>query len=80
MGLGLSFPIARPPVSYVLPEKFSTLGELRNTEDAGDDEEQGESIYDAVDYEEVMKKYPKLTKEDIKDYQIEFKLLDLNQF
>ena len=26
-----------------------------------------------------MKKYPRLTKEDIKDYQIEFKLLDLNQ-
>ncbi|GAV03510.1 hypothetical protein RvY_13919 [Ramazzottius varieornatus] len=79
-------------------------GELRNTEDAAEDEEQGESIYDgvheahlsehheerdrinicvrkyiAVDYEEIMKKYPRLTKEDIKDYQIEFKLLDLNQ-
>ncbi|XP_055341281.1 uncharacterized protein LOC129590205 isoform X4 [Paramacrobiotus metropolitanus] len=104
MGLGLSFPISRQPVSYVLPEKFNTLGELRNTEDAAEDEEQGESIYDgvheahlsehheerdrinicvrkyiAVDYEEIMKKYPKLTREDIKDYQIEFKLLDLNQ-
>lgn len=67
MGQGLSFPVARPPVSYVLKEKYSTLGkkllavfissfsfvvtnvpagELKNTEDAGDDEEQGESIYD----------------------------------
>ncbi|XP_055341279.1 uncharacterized protein LOC129590205 isoform X2 [Paramacrobiotus metropolitanus] len=87
------------------PKRWSQFsGELRNTEDAAEDEEQGESIYDgvheahlsehheerdrinicvrkyiAVDYEEIMKKYPKLTREDIKDYQIEFKLLDLNQ-
>ena len=26
MGIGLSFPLQRPPVSYVLKEKYSTLG------------------------------------------------------